>query len=283
MVRTDPPTVSVIIPCHNHGRYLREAVDSARAMTGVSTEVIVVDDGSSDDTAEVMRSCERIVAIHQENQGLAAARNAGLKVATGEFVTFLDADDRLAPTFAAESVATCEAFDCDFSFCDFQRIDRSGKVFELHQFRFRWPVAQSIVPLLMRGGFFPPVCVLGRRTAVHLFPAGMDGHADYAMWLDVSLAGARFAHLPRALAFYRTTDTSMSADRMHMELSWQAALAFNANRHPQKFFAAVQALQKEHHAALLLLKPQRLAFVTRHFPRVTRIVRSIPGRLRRQP
>ena len=96
---TRQPCVSVIIPAYNYARFLPLAVQSALQQRGedFSVEVIVVDDGSTDDTAEVAAGLAGIRYIHQENQGLSAARNTGMLAARGDFLLFLDADDLLAP------------------------------------------------------------------------------------------------------------------------------------------------------------------------------------------
>lgn len=88
-------TVSVIIPAYNQGVYLEQAINSALEQTLPDLEVIVVDDGSTDDTAEVARrfSDERVRYIYQENRGLSGARNTGIRNSSGEWVTFLDSDD----------------------------------------------------------------------------------------------------------------------------------------------------------------------------------------------
>ena len=87
-------SVSVVIPTYNYGRYVTEAVESALAQTLPPTEIIVVDDGSTDDTvARLQPYMGRIRYIHQENQGLSAARNTGIRNATGEWIALLDADD----------------------------------------------------------------------------------------------------------------------------------------------------------------------------------------------
>lgn len=92
------PLVSVVIPSYNHARYVGDAVDSALAQTNCRVEVIVVNDGSTDDTADVLaRYGDRIRAIHQTNAGLSAARNTGIRHATGDWVSFLDADDYWHP------------------------------------------------------------------------------------------------------------------------------------------------------------------------------------------
>jgi glycosyltransferase involved in cell wall biosynthesis len=90
--------VSVVIPSHNAARYVAETLESVLSQTWPRLEVIVVDDGSTDGTEEVLRPFrDRIVYVRQENQGLAGARNAGMARATGELVAWLDADDLWTP------------------------------------------------------------------------------------------------------------------------------------------------------------------------------------------
>ena len=94
-------SVSVIVPSYNCARFIGEAIDSILKQTQPPEQILIVDDGSTDDTEQVVRgySDERIEYIKQHNAGVSAARNAGLNAARGELVTFLDADDRWRPTF----------------------------------------------------------------------------------------------------------------------------------------------------------------------------------------
>ena len=85
--------VSVIIPVHNGGRYLRAALESVLAQSYHPFEVIVVDDGSTDDSAVIAQGFPEVRYIHQSNQGVATARNNGIEAARGEFFAFLDQDD----------------------------------------------------------------------------------------------------------------------------------------------------------------------------------------------
>ncbi|RDV16712.1 glycosyltransferase [Pontibacter diazotrophicus] len=93
----DSPLVSVIIPCYNHGAYLQEAFESVWSQAYPSIEIIVVDDGSTDNTREVAASTKGVKYIYQKNQGLSAARNTGVRHSEGELLVFLDADDWLLP------------------------------------------------------------------------------------------------------------------------------------------------------------------------------------------
>lgn len=89
--------VSIIIPCYNHGSFLSKAIQSVFEQNYNEIEVIVVDDGSTDNTREVALSYQTVTYLYQENRGLSAARNAGIKVSKGAFLIFLDADDWLLP------------------------------------------------------------------------------------------------------------------------------------------------------------------------------------------
>lgn len=91
------PLVSVIIPCYNHGQYLQEAIDSIKNQDYPSIEIIVVDDGSIDNTEKVAKQNEDVKYVYQSNQGLSAARNTGIENSRGEYLIFLDADDWLYP------------------------------------------------------------------------------------------------------------------------------------------------------------------------------------------
>src|SRR5450756_966886 len=92
------PLVSVIVPAFRCAQYLTQAIESVLAQEGPSVELVVVNDGSPDETDEVVRPyLDRIVYIKQENRGLSAARNVGFRASHGEFICFLDADDILLP------------------------------------------------------------------------------------------------------------------------------------------------------------------------------------------
>jgi glycosyltransferase involved in cell wall biosynthesis len=93
----DEALVSVIIPCYNHGRYLSKAIESVLAQTYNHFEIIVVDDGSVDNTKEVAQSYKEVTYVHQDNKGISATRNTGIDNSSGKYIVFLDADDWLLP------------------------------------------------------------------------------------------------------------------------------------------------------------------------------------------
>src|SRR4051794_24224549 len=92
-----PASVSVVIPCFNQGRFLADAIGSVLNQTQRVDEVIVIDDGSSDNTREITSGFVSVRYVRQANQGLAAARNAGIRASTAGYMVFLDADDVLEP------------------------------------------------------------------------------------------------------------------------------------------------------------------------------------------
>src|SRR5262249_60209669 len=112
-----PQHVSIVIVCYNQARYLPEAIQSALAQTFGDIEVLVVDDRSTDDTRDVALSFSPVRYVHQGNQGLAVARNTGIRETTSPYLLFLDADDRLLPE-AVQSGLEC-----------FQEHPESGFVF----------------------------------------------------------------------------------------------------------------------------------------------------------
>lgn len=96
-VEDNEPLVSVIIPCYNHGHLLANAIQSVKKQTYSNVEIIVVDDGSADNTAEVALGFGQVLYVHQKNSGLAASRNTGIGKCNGAYLVFLDADDILYP------------------------------------------------------------------------------------------------------------------------------------------------------------------------------------------
>ena len=103
MIQKEDSLISIIVPCYNAAGYINKCLDSILAQTYTNIEVILIDDGSTDDTGKILDAYKeqdpRIVVVHQENRGPAATRNVGLDIAKGEYIAFVDSDDYVLPDF----------------------------------------------------------------------------------------------------------------------------------------------------------------------------------------
>jgi glycosyltransferase involved in cell wall biosynthesis len=121
--------VSVVITCYDQAHFLHESIESALAQTYSPTEVVVVDDGSTDNTAEIARRYSDVRYVYQQNRGLASARNTGLRFANGTFLVFLDADDRLLPQALETGIESLhEHPECAFVWGDYRLLSVEGSV-----------------------------------------------------------------------------------------------------------------------------------------------------------
>lgn len=115
------PNVSVIVPIYNVEKYLSRCIDSILVQTYQNYELILINDGSPDNCAQIIdkyaKENSKIVAIQQNNQGLSAARNAGIDIAKGMYITFIDSDDYVYPEYLARLVSAIERNDADISIC----------------------------------------------------------------------------------------------------------------------------------------------------------------------
>jgi glycosyltransferase involved in cell wall biosynthesis len=129
-------SATVIIPCYNYGHFLLAAIESVLAQTYRDLEVIVVDDGSTDDSAAIADGNSRVACIRQPNLGQGAAQNRGLEAASGEFVLFLDADDQLVSD-AVESFVEClgKCPSCAFGYGHVQFTDAAGSILSARESR----------------------------------------------------------------------------------------------------------------------------------------------------
>ncbi len=194
------PLITVIIPCFNGARYLAEAIDSVLTQSYDNIELVVVDDGSTDTSAEIVARYPMVRCIRQNNAGVAAARNTGLQHSTGEYVAFLDQDDRLLPN-AIESNLNCllEQPHCAFSFGDALRIDSAGTPMSDDACRTSRTVRRSSSPhegtdhyiSLLRGSYiWTTGAVLYRRGAL-VAASGFDPRISPAADTDLHLRIAR--------------------------------------------------------------------------------------------
>ncbi len=210
------PLTSIIIPAYNAGKYVGEAVESALAQTYPNIEIVVIDDGSTDDTSAVLRPyAERgaIVYVRQENRGLSGARNAGIRRARGEFIALLDSDDIFLPRKIERQVADLAAHpECGVSYCravHFYDGD-PGRTFDI---AYRYYSGGEVFPHLLRMNFINPLTVVLRRSAIEragLFDESYRRSEDWEYWVRLAYAGIEFRYLPEALGRYRMRHDSLS-------------------------------------------------------------------------
>jgi glycosyltransferase involved in cell wall biosynthesis len=208
--------VSVVIPCFNLGAFLQEAVESVWAQTCPPVEIIVVDDGSTDDDtlrvlAELRRSGQTV--LRTENRGVSAARNCGTSVARGEHILLLDADDVLLPRFLEETVLRLsETPAAGFVTTNYERFGEHGGVHELYDYAPK--------TLLWRGGIIPSSTVFRRVCweQVRGFREDLRAMNDREFWISIVASGWTWVLVREPLCRYRVRAGSLSEYRRANEL-----------------------------------------------------------------
>ena len=218
------PLVSVIIPCYNHGRYLLEAFTSIWEQDYPAVEILVIDDGSTDDTREIALRYPSVRYYYQPNQGLSAARNAGIAHSTGQYLVFLDADDWLLP-HALRTNAEYLVQNPSLAFVSggHQKVytasglvkDERQEVTGNHYFHLLWGnyIGMHAAVLYQRWAF----------DTVQYDPT-LRSCEDYDVYLRLARTFP-VAHHTRLLAAYRLHDTNMSGNTALMLSSVLAVLA----------------------------------------------------------
>lgn len=213
-----PPRVSVICLCYNHARFVREALQSVLDQTYAYIELIVVDDGSTDGSREVIAEFvaqypQIIFLPSAVNQGNCRAFNTGLRKATGEYVIDFAADDRLVPTRIERGVALMEAhLDCGVQFSDATIIDAEGKVLGFHSDRFPHvtiPQGKIFKDILSRYFINSPTMMI-RKSVLDALD-GYDeslAYEDFDFWVRSS-PRTLYRYIPEPLVQRRVLPTSM--------------------------------------------------------------------------
>jgi glycosyltransferase involved in cell wall biosynthesis len=196
------PLVSIVIPSYNHARYLAAAIDSVLAQDYPDIELIVIDDGSTDRSPDILKGYgSRFHWEIQSNQGQVATLNRGWLMSRGDILGYLSADDVLLPQAVARSVSCLRSNpDAVLTYCDFKLIDPNGRFIRrirTPDFRYRDMVVKAICPP-GPGAFF-------RRSAFDrtgLWDKELRTMLDYDYWLRLGLQGP-FVRIPEVLALYR--------------------------------------------------------------------------------
>jgi len=220
MYSETPVTVSVIIPAYNAAKYIGEALRSVSNQTFTSHEVIIINDGSPD-TEELETQLKdypaNLTYLKQENRGAAAARNTGLRAASGEFVGFLDADDMWLPNFLETQIQFLKKSQADIVYADalsFGESPLAGRTFMEVQ-----PSRGEVTPENLLAGEVTVITstVLVRRAAVvevGLFDETIRRGHDFDLWFRLAKRGFRFTYHDQVLAHRRIMDTSLSGNEI---------------------------------------------------------------------
>jgi len=229
--------VSVVIPCYNHGKFLGEALDSVLKSDFKDYEIIIVNDGSADPfTLHVFKELEQrflrnqnITIIHQENSGLPTARNTAIKVAKGEYILPLDADNRIRPHYLSKAV---EILDTN---------KEIGIVYAYaHLFGEKsgvWVFPPFNSKKLLLENFVEACSVFRKRIWEECDgydPAMVIGYEDWDLWICAMEKGWGFYLLEEVLFDYRVRKDSM-ASNCNMPENHRQIINYICNKHKQTF------------------------------------------------
>lgn len=224
--------VSVILPCYNQGQYLPIALTSLLAQTYANWECIIVDDGSTDDTAKEVKNWidkdSRFIYVYQSNGGLSSARNKGIEYAKGYFIQFLDSDDVLLPLKLEKQLVDIkkdlDTFQPVVSYTDYAvgtsadiytitahylsaRFNSSNYIEELIE---RWESTLTIPcnSFLFSASFFKEYNIR--------FDTSLQNHEDFDCWLNIFKLQPQIKFINKKLCLYRSSDGSMSKQMKQM-------------------------------------------------------------------
>lgn len=220
------PAVSVIIPALNAAPYIRRAIVSALESEDVSVEVIVVDDGSKDDTWQVLDDLgPRIRKVRQAPGGPYRARNLGVELARGEWLAFLDADDEWAPSKLYKQLAMADK-ETGLIYTDRVNIDEFSRALQLQSDSVRLWEGDVFEPLLLEN-FITLSSVLMHKTWFEKlggFEIGRRGVQDWDLWLRYAAAGGLVRLCREPLTRYRIHPQQMSNDLKQRVLDRESVL-----------------------------------------------------------
>jgi len=246
------PLISVIMPCYNYGHFLPDALESVLAQKYSHLECIVIDDGSTDNTRKIACGyCDRdprIAYVHQQNQGLSAARNTGIRHASGKYILPLDADDKIAPDYARMAVPVLEERpSVGIVYCEARFFGSVNKRFELPPYAFP--------DILLANSIFASAFFRKEDWArCGGYKENMkDGWEDYDFWLSLIELGREIYKIPHELFFYRQGHTSMQKIANACQENLYAQIARN---HPDLYIKNMDFLL----SAILKYKNDSLEF-----------------------
>lgn len=211
MSKKPSPFISVIMPCYNHGKYLSEAIESVITQNYDNWELIIVDDGSTDNSSEVAKHYvekdNRISYIYQRNAGPSAARNRGVKKSRGKYLHFLDGDDKISSKYLSTSVAymenhkECKVF---YSRCKF--FGEREMEFHLNYIDYKHLLCQNSIVM---------ACVIRREDfeLIGGFDENMRGYEDWELFIRLLYHNDIIYKHPEVLFFYRIHNNPNSVNK----------------------------------------------------------------------
>ncbi|MEZ4731867.1 MAG: glycosyltransferase [Caldilineaceae bacterium] len=214
----DNALISVVIPNYNHGQYLGDAIESVLAQTYHRYEIIVVDDGSTDDSRAVAaRFGDRVRYLYQANQGLSVARNTGINAAQGDYIALLDADDCYEAAFMTTMRQTLAANpQAAGVYCGYRFVDQENR--PLPQVEKRLISADQLHAMLLQGNFWVPESALIHRRCYDMagpFDEALRACEDWDMWLRIT-AQHTIVGVDAVLTRHRVLAGSMSSSPERM-------------------------------------------------------------------
>jgi glycosyltransferase involved in cell wall biosynthesis len=220
--------VSIIMPAYNSALYIEESIKSVLAQTYTDWELIIIDDGSTDNTEHIVRRCAatnpKIFYYKQSNQGQAIARNKGIDLSSGHLIAFLDSDDLWLPGTLERLCDTLLNQKVDFVFCSFSRLINNDYLREESLLGF--PIgklnAKQMIAIL---SLYNPLVIHGVVTyrqfvidagGFEINPKLLNCSEDYSLWIKIALLNKMFFGLPERLAIYRWHDAGTHTNRIKM-------------------------------------------------------------------
>lgn len=222
--RQQEPVVSVVMPVYQGREHLAAAIDSVLAQTFEEFELLVVDDGSTDGSSAIARTYAgrdpRVNYRRQENAGQGAARNAGIAVARGDAVAFLDQDDLWLPEKLARQLPLLDDTTVVYSDTYILRDGGRSREERLSDHLDGWPAPATLTSLIDGNPIPILTALLSRRLLLthggFTSDPALKGVDDYDLWLRLAAAGVKFTYVPEPLAVYRVHAAAMSADQVGM-------------------------------------------------------------------
>lgn len=209
------PLISVVMPSHNAEKYISEAIQSVISQTYENWELLVIDDGSTDSTADIVRQFSKIdsrvtLYMNSKNIGVALTRNRGMDLAKGSWIALLDSDDVWHKDKLEKQVALAEKTGADIIYCSYFLTDENGEKIS----EFIVPSVTSYEEMLKRSVISCSTAMLCSTSAGRQRFTSGNFHEDYVFWLSLMRSGFEAVGCTESLADYRVSESSRSYNKI---------------------------------------------------------------------